>query len=141
MALSRETLIYLALWRKAYRQPETLVEVKCSTNQMAISMRQGIYRAVKPFRGDYSKDPDLAGAAERYVIGMLPSNDETRFAYLRFIPRKSLNELEAQLLDLGLEESELISPDDMAMASSASKVFTELSDPDRAPTPFYTRED
>jgi hypothetical protein len=139
MALSRETLIYLALWRKAFRQPETIVEVKCSTNQMAIAMRQGIYRAMKPFRGDYSKDPDLAAAADRYVVGMVAFDG--KFAYLRFLNRKSLGELEAQFADLDLDESELLSPDEVLMRGSASKILEDLSEPERAPTPFYTRED
>ena len=83
-SLSREARIYLALWRKTSTDEDGFV-VKFPSHSLAISARQGLYRAIKPFRNRPDKDPILAEAADKFVVTI-----DTENTSLRFTPRKTL---------------------------------------------------
>lgn len=135
-SLSREARIYLALWRKATETPEGF-EVKFPSLTTAISARQGLYRAIKPFRNRSDKDPILAEAADKYVVTL---RNEPPALY--FSPRQTLEILENQLESLGLSESDLLDPEELNLHRSAQRLIDQAAPtPSDRSTPFYTRED
>lgn len=136
MALSREAKIYLALWRKASSTGQGFV-VKFPTKSLVISARQGLYRAIKPFRGRPDLDLLLHDAADKFVVSLDLEN-----LSLIFAERKTLSALENQLEDLGILESDLIEPSEVAAQKSLEKLLnSDSSQPTSPSNPFYQRED
>lgn len=133
---SREARIYLALWRKALQSDE-LVRINCSSRNMAISMRQGMYRAVRPFRLGQMSDEELRTAAEKFVVFLSPKADTN--AYLELRPRVTLSELEGMFDTLGIDEEDLRIGDERSAEASIRKLMETEQDKPRA-TPFYERE-
>lgn len=135
--LSREARIYLALWRKTASTPEGF-EVKFPTLSLAIAGRQGLYRAMKGFRGRPDLDPILAEAGDKFVVTL----DSANFS-IRFTPRQTLEALEAQLSSLGLNEDSLLTEEERRVQSSLDSLFTQLDSPEvpTRSTPFYDRKD
>lgn len=138
--ISREYRIYLALWRKAYLQPEgaPTISIKCSSLHMAIAMRQGMYRAIKPYRNGLQTDEELRQAAEKFVIYLVKAEHHTEPHFLELRERKALSELEAELAELGIGEDDLLVGDER----SADKMLNELANaPKEEPvkTSFYER--
>lgn len=140
---SRETRIYLALWRKAYQErgsglPE--VTLYCPNKSVCLSTRSGFYRAIKPYREAKILDMELQRAAEEFVLVTQELEDGRSSITLR--ERKSLINLEAQLASLGIEETALLSAEEV----SARGMFEELTKGAEAEqstprsTPFYDRE-
>ena len=131
--ISRENRVFLALWRRTSEYPEGFT-VKLSNRSLAISTRQGLYRAVKPFRG-VDGDPVLSDAADKFVVSFGGPEDN----WIVFRPRKGLSEIEAQFAELGITEADLASPEERAILESGNRLAEELSKPIVA-TPFYTRD-
>ena len=139
-SIPREYRIYLAIWRKAFLQRETdkpLIVVKASNRNIAISMRQGMYRAISPYRTGKQFDAELQQAAEAFVVHLAaaPSHE------LVLRPRTTLSELELSLADLGIEEDDLLITEEKLERESLNE-FLEgpLEVTPRTSTPFYTRE-
>ena len=134
--LSREARIYLALWRKTSTMTDGF-EVKFPNYSLAISARQGLYRAIKSYRGRPDLDPVLAQAADLFVVSI---NAEA--FTLTFTPRKTLEALELQLHDLGIDEADLQTHQEREIAESLDRMMGKAStkSPERS-TPFYSRED
>lgn len=132
--ISREYRIYLALWRKALNSSEMVV-INCSSRNMAISMRQGMYRAIRPFRNGDMNDEELKDAAEKFVVFI---DRETNALELR--PRWTLNALEEMFDDLGIDEEDLKLGDERAASESLKRLLEKQDEPTMRATPFYTRE-
>lgn len=143
--LSREFRIYLALWRKAYRdykanpsaQPLT---IKASTFSTALSIRQGLYRAIRPFRYGDEHDEELLAAAEVLVVAATKSSAGP--CVISFKPRTTLSELEAELVNLRLDEEDLQTPIEKKIAKSLDNLLGEVKSnipASNLSTPFYTR--
>ena len=132
--ISREYRIYLALWRKALHSSEPIT-IKASNRNMAIAMRQGMYRAIRPFRQGNLNDRELQDAAEKFVVyldGKLPE--------LTLKPRAALAELESAWEALGIDEEDLLLGDERAMEGSLKRLLEESQQPDpQRSTPFYDR--
>jgi hypothetical protein len=151
--ISRETRIYLALWRKAYRERDNPacppVSITATNLSQAISMRQGMYRAIRPYRYGEAFDPELNSTADLFVVSMpnVPSVDRGKPCKLTFKERKNLDELEKQLMDLGLDAEDLLTSEEReANASLQALMEPEAPKPLKvghriSQTPFYTRED
>ena len=132
--ISREYRVYLALWRKAYLNPDEPVIVKCSSRNMAIAMRQGMYRAIRPFREGKLSDEELRKAAEKFVVFLKDDSFEIR-------PRIALQELEGMFDQIGLDEQDLLVGDERAALDSLNKLLDGANvNIARKATPFYTRE-
>lgn len=142
--VSREYRVYLAIWRKAYLERDSNlppITINASTYAMAISMRQGMYRAIKPYRDGSEFDPELSQATELFVayIPKEPQPNGTYQVILR--PRTSLNELEAQLDALGLAETDLkLSEERLAEDKLSAFIETPVSEVERPANPFYGRD-
>ena len=148
--LSREYRIYLALWRKAYHRTQEGLEadpiiVRAPTYAHALSLRSGLYKAIRPYRHGEAYDDELFAASERLVItaNKTPQPDGT--FTLAFTPRKTLAMLEADLEALGLSEEDLLLPEESSISRDLNALIQPTSDliSPAAPrtNPFYTRED
>ena len=133
-SLSREARIYLALWRKTATEPEGF-EVKFPTESLAISARQGLYRAIKSFRNRPDLDPILAEAADKFVVSIDQAN-----CTIYLTPRKTLEVLESQLALLGISEEDLSTAEERKINSSMQTLLENLEKPETTSTPFYSRE-
>lgn len=102
--ITRETRIFLALWRKAGRG-ETLPVFTLPTQSAAIAVRMAMYRAIKPYR--LSDDNELVEAAAKYTVNV---KDNTVTIALKV----SLALAEQLLIDLDIDETELMTPDETA---------------------------
>ncbi len=136
--ISREYRIYLALWRKAFKLNET-VRFQASTWAMAIAMRQGMYRAIRPFRTDAMLDQELREAAEKFVVVIEKQPDPKVPHWIVIKPRMTLSELEASLHDFGLDEDDLLFGDERLIDHALQDLIEEEAAPPKA-TPFYQRE-
>lgn len=139
-ALSREYRIYLALWRKAIRGDASELVIKCPNRHMAVMMRQGMYRAIKPFRNSIEADSELFRAAEKYVVHLISNEDKYDEHRLVFRERLALGILNEQF---DFTEIELLAGDERVMFDKAEAI-REKTDPEKVSkrsTPFYEREE
>lgn len=136
--LSREVRIYLAIWRKAYlqRDEETPVSLTASSFTAALILRRGMYRAIRPYRYSERFDEELKKASEMFVVSVEQQKDPKSPHTLVMKRKLSLNELEAELLNLGLDENDLILPEEKMLNEN----LQEFLKPDTASNPFYTRD-
>lgn len=136
--LSREYRIYLALWRKAVREKDLGLEpvsIKVSSPSVALSIRSGLYKAIKPYRNGQAVDEELTRAAEQFVVST--PKDE---AVVKLLPRASLIELEAELAALGIDEADLALPEEVSMNAALEELITPSPVSQARATPFYSRE-
>lgn len=138
--ISREYRVYLALWRKAVTS-EAPIKIKCSNWSMAIAMRQGMYRAIRPFRHGTMNDEQLLQASEKFVVYLEcpESKDKSLPHFLVLKERKALAELEEMFDELGIDEEDLLFGDEMKVQKSLTALIDEHKTPRN--TPFYSRED
>jgi len=136
--LSREARIYLAIWRKAYHEREKVdpVSITASSFQTALSFRQGLYKAIRPYRFGEKFDNELQKAAELFVIGIIKQEDPAQPHKIILKKRITLNELETELLNLGLDESDLLLPEEKLFNSE----LVEKAEAPKPSNPFYTRD-
>lgn len=142
--VSREYRVYLAVWRKAYLERDSNlppITINASTYAMAISMRQGMYRAIKPYRDESEFDHELSQAAELFVV-YIPKEPQPNGTYQVILkPRTSLTELEAQFAELGLSETDLkLSEERLAEDKLNAFIETPTSEVERPVNPFYGRD-
>lgn len=139
--ISREYRIYLALWRKAYLAPENAepIVIKVSSRNMAIAMRQGMYRAIRPFRYGDQSDEQLRMAAEKFVIYLAPKGAKDQFIELK--PRKTLEALSEMFDELGVDEEDLLLGDERTATIDLKKFLDEQTAEPPRNTPFYQREE
>lgn len=143
MTLSREYRIYLAIWRKAYRERDLdtpLVTVNSANLSTALSLQSGMYKAVRPYRSGEAFDPELQAAAETFVVALPRHVDSSIPHAIVLKPRSTLTELEAELEALGITEADLLDPEEQkAVESIQTLIEPEASK--RPSNPFFTRED
>lgn len=141
--LSREYRIYLAVWRKAYKQKDNPIHppvtLHASSLSTALTMIRGMYRSIKPFRTGVQFDADLSKASETFIVSLVkgPTPSDPHSLVLR--PRVALFELEAELLALGLSEEDLLLSDE-AQTNTELKTFLNETPNLRPANPFYKRE-
>jgi hypothetical protein len=135
-SITREHRIYLALWRKALNDEKWDGIINCSSRQMAISMRQGMYRAIRPFRIGEMNDMELQTAAEKFVI-VLHQDKAAGTGFLEIKPRLTLAALDAMFDTLGIDEEDLLLGDERRANLDLQKLLEE--EPETRSTPFYTR--
>lgn len=140
---STEYRMYLAIWRKAWLErdrPDVLV-VNASTYSMAINMRQGMYRAIRPYRNGLAFDADLSSAAEKFVVYLERGPDVSAPHQLQLRPRLTLTELEREMLALGLDAEDLLLGEERLANAELSKLLDSPTNSTRPANPFYSRED
>jgi hypothetical protein len=138
--ISREYRIYLALWRKAYLQPTNPVSIKTSSFTMAVAMRQGMYRAIRPFRSGEMVDGELQKAAEKYVVYLVKADDKNNPHFLELRERKTLSELESDWDALGIDEEDLLLGDERNIHEKLRHLIEDEATPAARATPFYERD-
>lgn len=142
--LSRDVRIYLALWRKAFREKDLdlpPVSVKVSSYSMALTVRGGLYRAIKPYRYGNLLDEELQQAADLFVVSTPKEAKSSAQHTVSLTPRRSLIELERELEALGLSAEDLLTPEELIAKTSLTKLLEEPADEPIQPlNPFYTRE-
>lgn len=132
--LTREQRIYMALWRKAYRDYQTNpLVIQCSSFKMAMRQRLGLYRVIKPYRDGIKFDHELSEAAKVVVPTISPKGEEP--ITLTFRPRRDLADLEALISDLDLSDEDFLTQQEKEI----NQELLELAGPNRS-TPFYTRD-
>ena len=134
---SREYRIYLALWRKALRSPEP-VTVLASNLSIAIAMRQGMYRAIRDYRGGQRADLELMEASEKFVIRLNREADKDSPHTIVFLRRATLSELDMTML--GLDEDDLLLEEERVLGSLVDKL-AEKPEEKTISTPFYSRSE
>lgn len=136
-SLTREQKIYLALWRKAFKDNAS-VEVNLRTYNEALSMRMAMYRTIRPYRDEELVDEELRLASERFVISVLKDSKT-----LVIKPRGTLSAAEQAMADLGITEEDLLSPEERLLYSNMEREIDELIQPvedlGKKSNPFYTR--
>jgi hypothetical protein len=136
--ITKEHRIYLALWRKAYRDRDAApLTIKCSTFRMAMHQRLGLYRVIRPYRIGELFDPELTAAVELLVPTISPK--EAAEVTITFRPRKSLSELEKSIETLGLSEEDFLTETEKSLHQELETLSSDFSPPQRS-TPFYTRD-
>lgn len=142
--ISREHRIYLALWRKAYLEPEKPVKIKCRDRAMAIAMKQGMYRAIRPFREGKALDETLHKASEKYVIYCKPLEDPNAIHWLEVRERVALAALESVWDELGISEEDLLVGEERSIMERFSKLTEEADEKietqETKPNPFFQRK-
>ena len=63
--LSREKRIYLAIWRKAWRDQVETLTVNMPNKSLALTVRMSMYRTIKPYRTGDLFDDELRMAADK----------------------------------------------------------------------------
>lgn len=135
---SREQRICLALWRKAYRNPDEIVRVLLSSKALAISTRLNLYRVILPFRKEEIFDEELKKASELYIVSAREFTAEPCVWAVEILPRQTLSQLESQLGVLGIEEDDLLLPEEKSILDK----LAEFIQPDAhkpSSTKFYDR--
>ena len=135
--ISRATRIYLAAWRKAYRerdQSAAPVSLLASTKQLAIAHQQNLYRAIRPYRNGHASDDELNKAWEVLVVAIHDAPDG--LYEVRIQPRLTLAELEKEFSRLGLSEDDLITTEERKVTE---ELKTLLSPENGKTNPFYRR--
>lgn len=147
--LTREYRIYLAIWRKAYLQrndPDPTVSWQASSFSMALQMRQGMYRAIRPYRIGKDLDEELRLAAELFVVAVVRGKDIYSPHTITVKPRAALSELEKDMAALGIDEEDLLLTEEKVLRSNFEDFLKPSVDETAIPlprpsNPFYTRED
>lgn len=139
--ISREYRIYLAIWRKAYLQPDGAphISITCPNFHMAVSMRQGMYRAIRPFREGATIDEELRQSAEKFVVYLVRNEDKSKSHFLELRERKALAALELELQSLGIDEEDLKFGEERTLDQKLTELIERPEEGPRA-TPFYERE-
>lgn len=140
--ISKEYRIYLAIWRKAWLD-KSEVRFKCSNRTMAIAIRQGMYRAIRPFRNGLMNDDELKKACEKYVVYMEPTDDPSEPCYLVMKERMTLHELEDMVTTfLGIDDEDLLLMDERTIHAKLEHLLSDdEGDKPKKANPFFTRED
>lgn len=137
--LSRELRICLAIWRKAFDERNSgadPITINAANLNSAISIRQAMYRAVKPFRAGEAFDEDIRMAAELFVCFLEKQDDPMKPHRLILRPRNTLSALDAEMESLGLTEDDLF----LAEEKAVNEKLTEFIGSDERPeNPFYKR--
>lgn len=138
--ISREHRIYLAIWRKAFleRAKDKPIILHASNFQMAISIRQGMYRAIRPFRVGIELDEELRQSSDLFIVQIEKNEDQKAPHRLFLKQRMTLTELEKELSTLGLDEEDLLLTEEKMVREQLSD-FME-PDPMHKANPFYNRE-
>ncbi len=92
--------------------------IKFASTSLAIAARQGLYRAIKNFRGRPDLDPILSEASDKFVVSHQPGE-----TIIRFRPRQTLEALELQLEDLGIAEADLLTHSEKAAQGSLDRLM------------------
>jgi hypothetical protein len=144
---SREYRIYLAIWRKALRDSSDpslpLVTVNASSFSIALAMRQGMYRAIRPYREGEIIDRELAEASDKFVLSVIKQDDGAKIHTITVKPRSTLSDLERELLALGIDEADLSTTEEATAKKMMESIMAPEADVPELPrksTPFYTRE-
>lgn len=148
--LSREYRIYLAIWRKAQREIATAklspVVIHASNFSTALAIRQGMYRAIRPYREGHAIDEELRLASENFVISCIAKEDKSSVHTLTLKQRSTLSELEREILALGIDDADLLTLEEKLAQASLGEFLSSPTGPavefmPKRSTPFYTRED
>lgn len=133
--LSREKRIYLAIWRKAWREQAETLTVKMPNESLALTVRMSMYRTIKPYREGALFDDELRMAADKYVLVIQKSPPAIVLTH-----RKSADAAELAFADLGLDEMDLMTEEEVAAMKAAETVTKSLGS-GHQPNPFFTREE
>ena len=142
-SLSREFRFYLAVWRKAYRErltEEPEITLNASSFSMALAIRQGMYRAIRPYRTGREIDDELLQASQLFVVSSPKGSDPKEPHTLTIKPRATLSELEANLLFLGMNEDDLATDGERHTRMELEKLIEAPEKPVTRSNPFYSRE-
>jgi hypothetical protein len=141
-SISREYRVYLAVWRKAFQERDKgldPVAINASTYNLAVSMRQGMYRAIAPYRHGEAYDPELSQAVELFVAFLPKEPTASGLFQVILKPRHTLTELELQLADLGIGESDLLTESEKLAEKSLETLLGTGVSSHQQPNPFYKR--
>ena len=123
-ARTRETLIYLEIWRKAVQAPDRVLELPpLPAKTTALSLRMLLYRAIKPYRPDNlnppTLDPDLRYAAENLQVAV-------EGCIVRISPRKTLAIVEGLLAGIGITEADIAATTTAPADSSLARIMEQM---------------
>jgi len=131
--LAREKRIYLAIWRKALRDDQPELVLNFSDFNTALSVRMTMYRTIRPYREGKFFDSELKEAAEKYVL-VTKREPPT----ILVVPRKSAEAAELLFADLGLDEMDLMTDEELAAMKIAERV--QGGNATHQPNKFFGRE-
>lgn len=141
--MTRENRIYLAIWRKAWREKDLglpPVVVKASSRSTLLSMVTAMYRAIRPYREGKLHDTELQRAAEGFVISAPKAGPNQPHVFV-LRERKTLLDLEAELADLGISEEDLMTAEERLQRDSLAEFLQpEVKPALRSSNPFFGRD-
>ncbi len=134
--LPREKRIYLAIWRKVWREQLDQLVIKMPSYNVAMSVRMAMYRTVRPYREGALFDNELKLSSEKYVLSL----QRTPPAIVVTL-RQTAEVAEDVFASLGFDEEDLMSEEELMAMRIAENVSDEVSAPPTGENPFFTRED
>lgn len=128
---TRETRIFLALWRKAYTSGEPIV-INAKSPSDAMRIRMALYNAIKPYRVE-GVDDELRLAGEALAIS-------TKANVVTIGPRVLRAYADDLAAQFGILEDDLITAQEReakeVMEASLARLMEQQSD-----NPFYKNEE
>lgn len=130
--MNRQTRIYLAFWRKAFHEGE--LRLPMPSKGHAVSIRQALYRAIRPFRDEDAEEPsELTKIANTMTVGF-SGND-------LIIRRKITSEYAETLFsELELDESLLQTDDERQAVEKLKAALEKPQEPSKSSNPFFSRD-
>ena len=133
--LPREKRIYLAIWRKAWKDQADSLIIKMPDYNTAMSVRMSMYRTIKPYRNSELYDDAIKMASDKYVLAL--QRDPPAIIVRK---RLTTDAAEDMMMLLGLDEADLMTTEEAESLASMTKVSDALAS-ERKSNPFFTRED
>lgn len=130
--MNRQTRIYLAFWRKAFQ--DGVLVLPMPSKGHAVSIRQALYRAIRPFRDEDAEEPsELAKIANTMTVAF-SGND------LIIRPKVSAEYAENLFMELELDESLLQTEDERESVRKLQEALEKPSEKSKSSNPFFSRD-
>ena len=134
--LPREKRIYLAIWRKVWREQLEQLHIKMPSYNLAMTVRMSMYRTIQPYREGALHDDELKMASEKYILALQKEPPAIIVAL-----RKTAEVADLIFADLGLDEADLMTEEELSSLRAVEAISEGMAAPLTNENPFYTRED
>ena len=131
--LPREKRIYLAIWRKAWKDQADSLVIKMPDYNTAMSVRMSMYRTIKPYRNGDLYDDAIKMASDKYVLAL--QRDPPAIVVRK---RLTTDAAEDMMTLLGIDEADLMTAEEAESLTALTKVSDALATEHQV-NPFFNR--
>jgi hypothetical protein len=131
--LPREKRIYLAIWRKAWKDQADSLVIKMPDYNTAMSVRMSMYRTIKPYRNGDLYDDAIKMASDKYVLAL--QRDPPAIVVRK---RLTTDAAEDMMTLLGIDEADLMTAEEAESLTALTKVSDALATGHQV-NPFFNR--